>query len=61
PEPQRLIDAKLDLIRDVPEGYGSDDKPTDHWTTTFGAGMGFITYAVVQQNVTIIILRLVAL
>lgn len=61
PETQRQIDARIDLIRDDPESYGSYDMATDQWTTTFGDGMRFITYAVVQRNVTIIVLRLVAL
>jgi hypothetical protein len=57
---QKQIDAKIDLLLENPEEYGDYDKASDQWTTTFGEGAGLIVYAVVRQNVKVIILRLVA-
>lgn len=54
------IDTKIDLLLDDPESYGDYDKASDQWTTTFGAGAGLIVYAVVHQNIKVIVLRLVA-
>lgn len=55
---QRQIDIKLDLILDEPERYGDYDKRSDQWTTDFGSGAGLIVYAVVHENVKVIVLRL---
>lgn len=59
PAMQMQIDAKIDLLLNDPERYGDYDKKTDQWTTDFGKGTGLIVYAVVTQNVKIIVLRLV--
>jgi hypothetical protein len=50
----------LDLLLGDPERYGTYDKSSDQWTTDFGDGDGLIVYAVVHQNIKIIVLRLVA-
>lgn len=60
PTAQQQVDTKLDLLLDDPELYGDYDKPSDQWTTDFGDGAGLIVYAVVHQNVKVIVLRLVA-
>jgi len=57
---QHQIDTKIDLLLDDPESYGDYDKPSDQWTTDFGEGAGLIVYAVVHQQVKVIVLRLVA-
>ncbi|WP_301123815.1 MULTISPECIES: hypothetical protein [Mycolicibacterium] len=56
---QQQIDDKLSLILEDPERYGSYDKPSDQWTTDFGDGAGLIVYAVVHENVKVIVLRLI--
>lgn len=56
---QDQIDASLKQILDDPES-GKYDKSSDQWTVTFGDGAGMIVYAVVRQNVKVIVLRLVS-
>ena len=55
------IDARLEQLRDNPRelGRGGYDEPGDSWTTTFGDGGGLISYAVVDEGTTLIVLRLV--
>ena len=60
PELQRQVDVKLDELLDDPEHGGVYDKASDQWTATFGGGLGLIVYAIVAQNVKVIVLRLIA-
>lgn len=59
-ETRRQIDAKVDLLQEDPERYGTYDPVKAEWITDFGEGAGLILYAVESDLVTVIVLRLQA-
>ena len=59
PELLRAFDAKFALILDDPKAYGHYDKRTDQWTAEFADGRGLVTYAVNDQYVKVIVLRII--
>lgn len=56
---RRAFDTKFALILDDPKAYGAYDKQTDQWTAEFAEGRGLVTYAVNDQYVKVIVLRIV--
>lgn len=61
PKLKASFDAVFALILDDHKGYGDYDKSTDQWTAVFAAGRGLVTYAVNDQYVKVIVLRIVDL
>lgn len=60
PDVQVQIDETLDLVLDDPEKYGSYDKAADQWSAAFGGGRGFILYAISQERVKVMLLRIIS-
>ena len=61
-ETQQQIGNRITELRQNPYPSDADyDAAYDNWTTTFGNGSGIITYAVVEQDRCILILRLLSL
>lgn len=59
PPLRQAFDEKFALILDDPKGYGDYDKGTDQWTAGFAEGRGLVTYAVNDQYVKVIVLRII--
>lgn len=56
---RQAFDEKFALILDDPKAYGDYDKHTDQWTAEFAEGRGLVTYAVNDEYVKVIVLRIV--
>ncbi|WP_142304841.1 hypothetical protein [Mycobacterium avium] len=56
---RQAFDEKFALILDDPKAYGDYDKDTDQWTAEFAEGRGLVTYAVNDEYVKVIVLRIV--
>ncbi|GAA4385936.1 hypothetical protein [Tsukamurella soli] len=56
---RRSFDATFSTILDDPKGGGRYDKRADQWTAVFAGGRGLLTYAVNDQYVKVIVLRIV--
>jgi len=61
PEVRKMVDLTITQLLEDPETGSSYDKSSDQWTTDFGNGVGLITYAVVHQQLQVIVLRLLHL
>lgn len=57
---KQSFDAVFAAILDDPKGGGSYDKATDQWTAVFGEGRGLLTYAVNDDFVKVLVLRIVS-
>lgn len=62
PEVQQQIRERMTALKIDPYPPDADyDASRDSFTTTFGDGVGIITYSVVEQHKCILILRLLRL
>ncbi len=57
---QRAIETRVAGLLERPEGpAGAYHRGCDQWTTTYGAGLGLIVYAISDDRNRVLILRLV--
>lgn len=59
-EMKRSFDVVFNAILDDPKGGGSYEKATDRWTAVFADGQALLTYAVNDQFVKVIVLRILS-
>ena len=58
---QAQVDDALELLSTDPVEHGTYDRGTDHWSTPFGGGNGFILYALSREHSKVMLLRIIAL
>ena len=60
PETRQVVDARIALLLDTPDGPGSSYDPTvDRWTTTAAGGTVLLVYVFRVGRPRLVILRLV--